>query len=146
MEEMIKVVMLRPTIHGINDDIKNILALQVTMVKNNYKAFQEETDCDVFASVNLGHEFTSRGIFTQIDDNSKYKDLEPCIVIKHDEKMYDVVCGVVMFTSIDKYGNNISLLDEQIDWLVGYLNSNITYLYREGDDDKKPYAVVQVNM
>jgi len=67
-------------------------------------------------------ELSKEGIVCYCNEEGKLLELEPNFVLVWDEKIYDCVCGTVVFLRDDGEGGNASLTDEDIEFITSYLN------------------------
>lgn len=89
----------------------------------------------------LGGVFKKNNIDTIINEEGKYiEGLNPEIVLidRNTKKILDIVYGNCVFVSHDIKGNTIALNDEQIDIVMGELETEIVLTYQ---DNEKEFVV-----
>ena len=108
--------------------------LELKTIENNLHKFQERVG-GLIETPFVSHKLYEKGIDIIINEEGKGLDLKPSMVVMNEGKIIDIIHGNVIFTSHDNYGNQKSLTQEQIEYIVELVTKRVKF--ELGEERKK---------
>lgn len=108
--------------------------LELKTIENNLHKFQEIVG-GLIETPFVSHKLYEKGIDIIINEEGKGLDLKPSMVVMNEGKIIDIIHGNVIFTSHDNYGNQKSLTQEQIEYIVELVTKRVKF--ELGEERKK---------
>lgn len=135
-EDVIKVIVVDFREHGMKEP-----SYGVREIKNSLECLQGIVG-GLIEIPPISSELNKRNIDMVINEEGKLLGLKTSALLieKETEEVLDVIKGNIIFTSHDEEGNTISLNEEQIKYLEGYLSENFVF-FRDVDDVGVAYLI-----
>ena len=108
--------------------------LELKTIENNLHKFQEIVG-GLIETPFVSNKLYEKGIDIIINEEGKGLDLKPSMVVMNEGKIIDIIHGNVIFTSHDNYGNQKSLTQEQIEYIVELVTKRVKF--ELGEERKK---------
>lgn len=108
--------------------------LELKTIENNLRKFQEIVG-GLIETPFVSHRLYEKGIDIIINEEGKGLNLKPSMVVMNEGKIIDIICGNIIFTSHDNYGNQKSLTQEQIEYIVELVTNRVQF--ELGEERKK---------
>lgn len=100
--------------------------LELKTIENNLRKFQEIVG-GLIETPFVSHRLYEKGIDIIINEEGKGLNLKPSMVVMNEGKIIDIICGNIIFTSHDNYGNQKSLTQEQIEYIVELVTNRVQF-------------------